>query len=69
MKSSHTALTLGIVSCIVAFAAQGEELVVNGSLEQMVHNFPAGWERTEDLSGRVTATWTMEEGAESDKAR
>ena len=68
MKSSHTALTLGLLSLIVAFAAQGEELVVNGSLEQMVHNFPAGWERTEDLSGRVTATWAMEEGAESAKS-
>jgi hypothetical protein len=68
MTSSATALIIGFLSCIVACAAQGEELVVNGSLEQMVHNFPAGWEKTEDLSGRVTATWTMEEGEESAKA-
>jgi hypothetical protein len=68
MTSSATAWTLGFLFCIAACAAQGEELVVNGSLEQMVHNFPAGWERTEDVSGRVTATWTMEEGAESAKS-
>ncbi len=68
MTSSATALTLGFLFGIAACAAQGEELVVNGSLEQMVHNFPAGWERTEDVSGRVTATWTMEEGEESAKS-
>ena len=62
------ALILGFFACILACAAEGEELVVNGSLEQMVHNFPAGWERTEDSSGRATATWTIEEGADSDKA-
>ena len=62
------ALILGFFACILSCAAEGDELLVNGSLEQMVHNFPAGWERTEDSSGRVTATWTIEEGANSAKA-
>ncbi|MEI7861450.1 MAG: carbohydrate binding domain-containing protein, partial [Planctomycetota bacterium] len=62
------ALILWIGACILPCAAEGDELVVNGSLEQMVHNFPAGWERTEDSSGRVTATWTIEEGVDSAKA-
>ena len=37
------ATILGLCACIFVCAAAGEELVVNGSLEQVVHNFPAGW--------------------------
>lgn len=56
-------MIFGMVASITAFA--GQDLVVNGSFEQIVHNFPAGWGRTEDESNRVTAAWSIDQGRDS----
>ncbi|MDB6168503.1 MAG: hypothetical protein JWM88_1367 [Verrucomicrobia bacterium] len=54
---------LNLFACLTGVAAQ--ELVTNGSFEQMVHNFPAGWSRTEDENNRAAATWSIDEGPDS----
>lgn len=66
MKHPIAAAIASLFASLAASAAQN--LVVNGSFEQMVHNFPAGWSRTEDESGRTGATWSIDPGAESPKA-
>jgi hypothetical protein len=55
------------IACIFAAvtALAAPELVVNGSFEEMVHNMPAGWTRTDDEANRVIATWSIDDGPAS----
>ncbi|MBS0632669.1 MAG: carbohydrate binding domain-containing protein, partial [Verrucomicrobia bacterium] len=66
-------MKLPLVLLLLYFSATattvaGEELLVNGSFEQIVHNFPAGWGRTDDPTSRTVATWGIDEGPASPHA-
>lgn len=66
MKLTAAILLLGFLSSVVT--STGQELVINGSFEKIVHNFPAGWGRTDDTTGRTVATWSIDEGPASPHA-
>lgn len=58
-------IVLAIASLGLSCSAAEEELVANGSFTEMVHNFPTGWERTEDANNGIVATWGIDNGRHS----
>ncbi|HYD84179.1 MAG TPA: carbohydrate binding domain-containing protein, partial [Opitutus sp.] len=52
----------------IASAPAASDLVLNGSFEQTVHDFPAGWSRLDSAVAGATATSVIDVGVQGEKS-
>ena len=52
----------------IALVSDASELILNGSFENILHDFPAGWSREDVDRPPGTVTWSIDDGADQAKS-